>query len=414
MSLRDSIRHITGLAVLAGLAAGAYWAARLAWADSLFRTDSESTVKQAVRLAPWNAEYHARLAAILEGSGDAGAEAELRKAVDLNPRLASGWVELGLRAENAGDLTGAEDCLLRAARADRTYSTSWTMANFYFRHEQREKFWPVVRRALVIGEVQAYDPAPLFRLCWKLTRDPNTILERAIPDVGAVESRYLQFLVRENLAPAAEPVTERVVALSGEHDLGAVFEYCDRLIAEGDAERAIHAWNALCWRTLHGYKPLEPDAGISLTNADFSVEPVEHGFDWRITQNDGVTVERGGLPPRLWITLDGHEPEICDVVEQVLALAPGHKYRLRFRYQTDGIAMHSGVRWRLTDVTGRTEIATDAADLSNELETEAAIRFSAPAGVRLARLVLAYRRTPGTVRIEGRVSVSDVALEFDR
>ena len=189
MSLRDSIRHIMGLAVLAALVAATYWAVRLAWADSLFRAGSEGSVKAAVRLAPWNAEYHARLAAILEGSGDAGAEAELRKAVDLNPRLASGWVELGLRAETAGDLAGAEDCLLRATRADRTYSTSWTLANFYFRHEQREKFWPVVRRALVIGDVQAYDPAPLFRLCWKLTRDPDTILERAIPECGVRSSR---------------------------------------------------------------------------------------------------------------------------------------------------------------------------------------------------------------------------------
>ena len=414
MPLRDSFRHIAGLAVLAALTVGIYWSTRLAWADHLFRTDAEASIRQAVRLAPWNAEYHARLAAILEGSGDAAAQSELRKTVEANPRLASGWVELGLRAERTGDMASAETCVLRAARADRTYSTLWTLANFYFRHEQREKFWPVVRRALEIGDVQAYDPAPLFRLCWKLSRDPDSILERAIPDVGAVESRYLQFLIRENLAPAAEHVTERVVALSGEQDLGAVFEYCDRLIIEGDAERAIHAWNALCWRTLHGYRPLAPETGVSLTNADFSAEPAGHGFDWRMPAIDGVTAERGGLPPRLWITLDGQEPENCDLVEQVLALAPGHKYRLRFRYQTDGLATQSGVRWRLMEVAGHTEIPSDAADLSSELETPAVIRFSAPASVRLARLVLAYRRVPGTVRIEGRVSVSEIALEFDR
>jgi len=414
MPLRESIRHITGLAVVAALTVGIYCSIRLAWADYLFRTDAERSVRQAVRLAPWNADYHARLAAILEGSGDAGAESELRKAVEANPRLASGWVELGLRAERAGDIAGAETCLLRAARADRTYSTLWTMANFYFRHEQRGKFWPVVRRALEIGDVQAYDPAPLFRLCWKLSRDPDYILERAIPDVGAVESRYLQFLVHENLAPAAEHVTERVVALSGDHDLGAVFEYCDRLILEGDAERAIHAWNALCWRTLHGYKPLEPEAGVSLTNAGFSAEPAGHGFDWRMPAVDGVSVERGGLPTRLWITFDGQQPENCDLVEQVLALAPRAKYRLRFRYQTDGLAAPSGIRWRLMDIAGQNEIASDAADLSSEPETSAVIRFSAPAGVRLARLVMGYRRVPGTVRIEGRVSVSEIALEFDR
>ena len=414
MPLRDSIRRLTGLAVLAALTVGIYWSIRLSWADYLFRRDAEGPVRQAVRIVPWSAEYHARLAAILDGSGDAGARSELPKAVESNPRLASGWIELGLCAERAEDASDAETSLLRAARADRTYTTLWTLANFYFRHGQREKFWPVVRRALEIGDVETYDPAPLFRLCWRLSRDPDSILEQAIPDVGAVESRYLQFLVRENLAPAAEHVTERVVALSGEHDLGAVFEYCDRLILEGDAERAIHAWNALCWRTLHGYRPLEPEAGVSLTNANFSTEPAGHGFDWRLPAIDGVTVERGGMPPRLWITLDGQEPENCDLVEQVLALVPRSKYRLRFRYQTDGLAALSGVRWRLMDVAGHGEIVTDAADLSSEPETSAVIRFSAPTGVRLARLVLAYRRVPGTVRIEGRVSISEIALEFDR
>jgi hypothetical protein len=288
------------------------------------------------------------------------------------------------------------------------------LANFYFRHNQSDKFWPVARRALRVGDAAAYDPAPLFGLCWKLSRDPDTILNRAIPDVGAVQARYLEFLVRENLAPAAEPVTERVVAMSGDRDLSAVYLYCDRLIAEGDAERAIHAWNALCWRTLRGYRPLAPDAGVSLTNGDFSAKPVEHGFDWRMTATEGVTAERAGLPPRLWITLDGHEPEVCDLAEQALAVSPGRKYRLRFRYQTDGLAAASGVRWRLMDIAGHTEIESDAVDLSSKQEAAATVRFQIPAEVGLVRLVLAYRRTPGTVRIEGRVAVADLALEFDR
>jgi tetratricopeptide (TPR) repeat protein len=400
--------------LLAALALGGYWSVRLAWADALFRRDTEASVREAARIVPSNAEYHARLAAILDGNGDAGVESELRKAVAASPRLASSWVELGLRAENAGAVQEAESDLVRAARNDRKYSTLWTLANFYFRHNQSEKFWPVARRALRVGDVAAYDPAPLFGLCWKLSRDPDTILNRAIPDVGAVQARYLEFLVRENLASAAEAVTERVVAMSGERDLNAVYEYCDRLIAEGDADRAIHAWNALCWHTLRGYRPLAPEAGASLTNGDFSAAPVEHGFDWRMPALEGVTLERAGLPPRLWITLDGHEPEVCDLAEQALAVAPGRKYRLRFRYQTDGLAAASGVRWRLMDIAGHTEIESDAVDLSSEQDAAATVRFQIPADVRLVRLVLAYRRTPGTVRIEGRVAVADLALEFDR
>jgi hypothetical protein len=414
VNLRTLPRHLVAPAFLVVLAVGGYWSVRLAWADTLFRRDTEASVRGAVRLVPSNAEYHARLAAILDGSGDAGVASELWKAVAASPRMASLWIELGLRAENAGAVPEAENDLVRAARNDHRYSTLWTLANFYFRHSRNDKFWPVTRRALRVGDVAAYDPVPLFRLCWKLSRDPVTILNRAIPDVGAVQARYLKFLVRENLAPAAEAVTERVVAMSGDGDLSAVYEYCDRLIAEGDAERAIHAWNALCWRTLRGYRPLAPEAGVSLTNADFSAAPVEHGFDWRMPAVEGVTVERAGLPPRLRVTLDGHEPEICDLAAQVIAVAPARKYRLRFRYQTDGLTPPSGVRWRLMDVAGHTEFESDAADLASEQDAAATVRFRIPADVRLVRLVLAYRRTPGTVRIEGRVAVSAIALEFDR
>ena len=124
-------------------------------------------------------------------------------------------------------------------------------------------------------------------------------------------------------------------------------------------------------------------------------------------------MERGGLPPRLWITLDGREPEACDLLQQVLAVAPARKYRLRFRYQTDGIGVPSGLRWRVSDVAGRAEIAADSGDLESVQESDGALRFTVTAEVRLARLALVYRRAPGSKRIEGRISLAAVSLEFD-
>lgn len=412
MPFRTALRWFAGLAGVAALAAGCYSTARLAWADHLFRADTLESVARAAQLVPANAEYHARLATLLDANGRDGVESELQRAVDANPRLAAAWIELGLRAEAEGHAQQTEASLMHAARADHMYSTLWTLANFYFRHNDSAEFWPVARRALRIGDVGAYDPAPLFRLCWKVSGDPAIVLERAIPDSGPIEARYLEFLVREHLSAAAEPVTERLVAFGSERDLDPVFVYCDRLIAAGDADRAIHAWNALCWRGLHGYRPLDPEVTPALTNGDFSVPPVQHGFDWRMPAVAGVTVERGGLPPRLWITLDGHEPETCDLLEQYIALAPLCKYRLRFRYQTDDIAAGSGLRWHISTPAGG-ENPSDAADLTSEQETEGTVRFTAPAGV-LARLALGYRRTPGTTRIEGRIAIQSASLEADR
>jgi len=409
MASRQPIRYIAGISALLALAAGGYWSARLAWADYLFRLDTEDGVARAARLVPGNAEYHLRLAAFRQDAG--GAESALRAAVAANPRMGTAWLALGLRAEAAGDPERAETCLDRAAKVDRTYSTLWTLANYYFRHGQAAEFWPAARRALRIADVTAHDPAPLFRLAWKMSDDPATILDRAIPDVGAVQARYLEFLVQENRAPVAEPVTERVVAFASGSDLDSVFRYCDRLIDAGDTGAAIHAWNALCWRTLRGYRPLAPEEGISLTNGDFADPPVEHGFDWRLPAVAGAAVERGGLPPRLCITFDGHQPEVCELATQFLPLVPSRKYRLRFRYQTDNIAPGSGLRWHIVNPATGEEVASDAADLASEQETGAIVRFAAPAGVSLARLTLAYQRAPGTKRIEGRVELSAVSLE---
>lgn len=414
MPISVALRRLARLACLTALAAGCYWSVRLARADHLFRRDTESAVARAVELAPGNAEYHARLAALRQEAGRGGAaiESELRAAAKANPRMSGAWIELGLRAETAGDVAQAEADLVRAAQADHTYAALWTLANFYFRRNDRDNFWPVARRALSTGDVTAHDPAPLFRLCWKLSRNPATVLERAIPDVGAVQSRYLAFLVRENLAQVAEPVTQRVVALGGERDLDAVLDYCDRLIAAGDAEHAIHAWNALCWRTLHGYRPLAPLTATGLTNGDFASAPVQHGFDWRMPAVAGVEVERGGLPPRLWIALDGREPDTCELLAQMLAVAPARRYRLRFRYQSDGIRAGSGVRWRITDVAGR-EIPSASSDLASEQEATGTLRFAAPRAASLVRLALTYRRPPGAAKAEGRVALAAVWLEFE-
>jgi len=276
----------------------------------------------------------------------------------------------------------------------------------------RKKFWPAARRALRIGDVEAHNPAPLFDLCWNMSQDPAAILERAIPDLGAVQARYLEFLVERGRVRVAEPVTVRVIAYSSDQDLAAVFRYCDRLIEAGDVDRAIHAWNALCWRTLHQYRPLNPGAGVSLTNGNFASAPLEHGFDWRVGSIEGVTTEFGGTHGRVWVSFNGRQPENCEPLAQFVPLAPSRKYRLRFRYQTDRIPAGSGLRWRIWDAVAKNEIASDTSDLTSEEESERVIRFTT-AETHLARLALDYDRAPGSSRIEGHVSLGQVTLSLE-
>src|SRR4029077_11148322 len=104
MPISVALRRLARLTCLTALAAACYWSVQLAWADLLFRRDTESAVARSAELAPGNAEYHARLAALRQEAGHDGAviESELCAAVKASPRMSGAWIALGLRAETAG------------------------------------------------------------------------------------------------------------------------------------------------------------------------------------------------------------------------------------------------------------------------------------------------------------------------
>ena len=86
--------------------------------------------------------------------------AALERAVALNPSDAGSWIELGLRWEADGNAGRAEQYLLRAAEVDRQYLPRWSLANFYFRRKDTEKFWAWARAS---AEMVYGDARPLFR-----------------------------------------------------------------------------------------------------------------------------------------------------------------------------------------------------------------------------------------------------------
>jgi len=189
-------------------------------------------------------------------------------AVQANPRMSargSGWTP----AETAGDVAQAEGDLVGRCKpiTPTPRSGRW---QFLFRRNDLDNFW----RWRGSTEHWRRDGARSrtdLRLCWKLSGIRDGV-DRAIPDVGAVQSRYLAFLVRENLAHVAEPVAQRVVALGGSAIWTRSWTIVYRLIV-AVMRACIRAWNALCWRTLHSYRPLAPLTSPGLTNGDFASAP---------------------------------------------------------------------------------------------------------------------------------------------
>ena len=398
------LHRFTGLAWVAVLVCALYWTVRLERADWLFVKGDAGSMREAMRLAPGNAEY----ASALAEAEPARAVEILRNAAARNPLDGGLRVELGLAEEERGDLVQAEADLIESERLDRGFAPRWALGDFYFHRHDAKKFWPVVKDALRVsyGEVTAQ-----FRQCWSLTGDGDFILERAIPDRPAVLRRYLDFLVSEGRLDAAAPVALRVLATADREAAPSLENYCDRMLAGWRGAEALAIWNGLVERKL--------------------IAESGHGFDWRISAPEGIHVERaeGG-----WVLrFNGRQPESAEILSRYVPLLPGRRYRV------SGCPGESGIECRLLAADGRDLllVSRDGAcsarldklkhvpqcaarkhsavsfQLSaferHEIQIAANV-FQVPENVNLSRLVLAYRRVPGTTRFEGSIAVKELAV----
>ena len=393
------MRLLAATGLCGTLALAGYWTLRLGYADRLYQAGTAASIHAARRLAPGNAAYYR----------GARAAADTREALRLNPRDAAAWIELGLAAEIGGDLPRAEKQLLEATRVDRTYEPRWSLANFYFRRGDAANFFRWARSA---AEISYQDQGSLFALCWRMTRDPEVILERAIPDRREILQQYLRFLLLRQKLDEAGPVAGRLAAMGSRDSAPLLLAWCDQLLMAERTPEALRAWNGLCARGLTARQPLSPGEGRSLTNGSFSAEPLGLAFDWRLHPAPGVAFTLVASPPEIRAAFSGDQAPNCRLLEQVVPLEPSRGYRLRFVYRTSGIPASSGLRWQAVSPRGPDDWSVTGPDLSAEDWTESQLDFSAPPKAGQALLSLRYDRALGTTRIEGAVWIRNVSLAF--
>jgi hypothetical protein len=387
-------RLLVGLALVAIFAFAAYWSTRAAWAESLARSDSRDDIARAIRLTPGDAEVHVRMAALLRREGADG-RAELAQAADLKPDDYRIWLRLATECESRGDAACAERSLLHAASSSRQFEPRWRLANFYFRRQDPPEFWHWAREALPV--VYA-DPAPLFRLCREMPGGDQE-LEKIMPQNPRLLGAYLKSLTADSEVARAESIARILLPLAGMADRPALLFYCDRSLAALRGEPALRTWNGLASRGLVPGLALDPDGADFVTNGRFAEEPLGSGFDWRILPQPGVTTTRGAAG--LTIDFSGRQPEDCDVLMQWIP-AGGRSRHLGVEYRTTGVPAASGFRFAVVDAASAREL--DGASLASDSWKRADLRFPA----RLARMVLSYRRAPGTMRLEGSLELRRV------
>lgn len=375
-----------------------YLSVRLAWADSLFRTNTFASVQRATQVDPDNARYHAWLAEMQEYEG-LDPTADLEMASRLNSSDSAIWIRRALHAESQRDLARAEQFFLAAVRIDKLYAPRWSLANYYARTGDAERFWPWARQALEIGYG---DLSPLFRLCWSLTDDAELIRSRAIPPRPAILVKYLAFLTQQNHLEAAQAIALSLIPQAGPTDTPALLHYCDRLIERQLTKEAVSVWNALCARGLLALGQLAPERGLALTNGAFQTEPLQQAFDWRTSSEPEISLARSESPVALRFYLSGKQPEHCELLSQFIPLAPGRDYLFRFEYKA-ALGAQSGLRWRVGEFPPSPELDSSAEWKSQQLTF-------ATGNSSQARLTLVYDRAPGAMRAEGEIWLRNATI----
>ena len=186
---------------------------RLAAAEAEFRLDPEA----ALRSPNWIRAAHL--------AGFESSSADLRTAVSLNPRLSSAWIQLGLDAEAEGNFPEAEADLLRAAGVDRLYLPAWTLANFYFRRGDAEKFWPWAERA---ARLTFDDYRPLLRLADALGTSPQRVARRLGGGAPLLRA-YLDLLINAHRLDSARAVASLLAARHDPADRDRLAAFAERL-----------------------------------------------------------------------------------------------------------------------------------------------------------------------------------------
>lgn len=369
-----------------------YWSLRFAIADYRSKSDSILERERATRLAPGNSWYWTSLATMQQQHG-LDAIPAFRAAVEVSPRNWKAWMDLGLQEEINGNYAAAERDLLHATEVSREYIPRWTMANYYFRRNDPERFWPWARKSLELssGELQA-----IFRMCWTLNRGEDPQIHNVIPERPAVLDQYLGWLTNESKFEAASKVVDRLPK-----EITPNVRYLwDHEIDAGNFGAAASVWNRMLMNRL--------PAPAGIVNSRFEAAPLNTGFDWRLVPQEGVSLR--WTSSGLRVVFSGSEPELCMPLSQYVLLDPNREYQIVSEYESSGLRPGAGLAWRVFSGDGAVEYTKDPPDLTASPAGRSSMTFRTPPGISGGRLILVYRRSVGATRIEGWLQLRQVTL----
>ncbi len=355
-----SARRRAVLLLAAGLAATsmAGQSLRVAIATKLGESLNLHEVRTALAFDPANPELHRRLGQVylfvMENIDPAEGIKQFRRAVELNPHLASSWTDLGSACDLVRDVACADRAFERALILNpKTPDLRWLAGNHYLSTNRSDAALAQFHRLLELSPSYA---GQTFSLCLRVLSDPQVIFQKVLPGAGKdlkLSLAFINFLSTNGHTDYAYRVWVQTAATNSPFAFPLVKPYLDRLLELARYREAANVWREL-ERLGVIQRPRAEDADNVIYNGGFEQVPLNSGLDWHFEKEPYLAVDfsdpeayQGLRCLRLDFSVNQNRE--YEPVYQIVPVVPNQRYALTAYVRSEGLTSDSGPRLRVLD-----------------------------------------------------------------
>ena len=332
LSSMQVIRFMVAAIAVCFLVGATFFAARAGLSKmdtkAALTSGSLTAAERAVDLTPSDPDAHYTRALALSFNGEEReAVKEYERAAVLRPRDYFLWLSLGAARDEAGDEAGALAAFREAVRLAPFYAQPhWQLGNVLLRAGHMDEAFLEMRRA---AESNPSLTPQLIDLAWTIYNGDVSSVEKAVePQTAQARLALAHFAAKHGKTSDAAGIFRSIENVS-EDDRRA---FLTELLAAKDFRAAYEVW---------AKKGARVEAGFTDGGFEEQVNLDESGFGWRIARDvQAVRVSVDNVQPHggkssLRLDWKGDANPSVPVIQQLVLVEPGARYRLHFSVRTD-------------------------------------------------------------------------------
>ncbi len=415
IELRNGLGRTVAIMLCLAAAAGSVMTSIWAFGHAVAINAEDTKVAElGVQFAPADPAARFQLASLLEKTllpeDQERAVNEFEKAVAFSPNNYAFWLSLGIARERAGDPGGAEAALRKAVQLAPNYSRGrWALGNNLLRQDRMPEAFAELRLA-AFNDVRY--AGPITALAWEVFDKDLGQLKEMIGNTPAVSAAIADLLVSSGRHDEARMVWREIPRSQKRDDLLEIGKVlCNKLLGAG---RFAFAQEVAFDIALIPPRSLTPGA---VTNGGFEDVLVEQGadaFTWKFSGGDNQRVglnethKRSGRFSLLMSFTPGGKG--FRPLSQNVAVESGAGYQLSLNYRSEIVA-EGKIKCEVVSAgDGRMIAETELPTVSDWAESS--IQFDVPTDVEgITMRINIVGCAPDTCQIAGNIWFDDFRLE---